>query len=146
MDTMGCQMYKLPCSSRLYEESWLKCLWLFQPIWTFGDLQSDPKMFTAIYEYVENCTVGRSASTERGKTRTAIFLGKPELEMIQDMYIHKALADCLPPAFQVFICCELVNCIVVSSKIKLFHPAKNVTSELRKMGPPRKSLWMYKKE
>lgn len=72
--------------------------------------------------------------------------GKPELEMIQDMYIHKALADCLPPVFQVFICCELVNCIVVSSKIKFFHPAKNVTSELRKMGLPRKSRWMYKKE
>lgn len=140
---MGCQTYKLPCSSRVYEESWLKCLRLSQPTWTFGDLPSNPKMFKAIYEYVENCTVGRSPSTERGKTHTATSPGKPELEKIQDMYIHKLPVDSFSCALQVFICCELS--IVVSSKMKFFFPAKNVTLELKKMRSPSKAQCMYKK-
>lgn len=33
--------------------------------------------------------------------------GKPELEMVQEMYIHKLPVDSLSPALlQVFICCE----------------------------------------
>jgi len=72
----------------------------------FGDLPSDPKMFKAIYEYVENCTVQRSASAERGKTHKATSPWKAELQMIQDMYIHKLPGDSLSPALQVFIFCE----------------------------------------
>lgn len=106
---MGCQMYKLPCRSKVYEESQLKCLRLSQPTRTSGDPPRDPKMFRTIYEYAENCTVGRNASTQRGKTHTETSLGKQEMEMIQDTYIHKLPVDSLFPPLQVYLA-------VVSSK------------------------------
>lgn len=102
MDTVGYQMYKLPCTSRVYEESQLKCLRLSQPTQTSGDQPSDPKAFRTIYEYIENCTVGRSASTQSGKTHTETSLGIQVLEMIQDMYIQLPV-DSLFPALQVYL-------------------------------------------
>lgn len=117
---MGYQKYKLPSAPESMKNLDWSVYDFLSPQLTFGDLPKDPEVFMAIYEYVENCTVGRSVSTEGGKTHASTSLGKP------DMYMHKLPVDSLSPVLQGIYLLWAANCIVVSSKMKFFFPAKTL--------------------
>lgn len=126
---MGCQMYKLPCRSKVYEESQLKCLRLSQPTRTSGDLPSDPKMFRTIYEYAENCTVGRNASTQRGKTHTETF-PRETRDGNDTRYVYSQATGRLSlPSLTGLPSCSL-------QQKQFFFPVKNVILEFKKIALP----------